>query len=628
MEQVVETRTPEYGEPLPASPEKEKKPKKKKRRIKARWIVLAVILVIIIVVFAMCRSAVNNVMSSLLAYDDTTVLTPTDLSYSIGATGTVVSANGRSVYSTQGYTVDELFVKVGDTVRAGDPLCKLDGSSLEKQIATKELSMELSAKSAQLQVQSARDSYKLNKDSLDNGTNASLISAQTQVDNAYNSWVKAQETYEQYKKGNDRGENSQILQAQANVRNALATLNQAKAAASGGGDYDQNAVDEAYAAWQEAEANLLLAQAAFDADSSEANATALVNAKNAVESTKATYQSLANKGSSSGSSISVATAQAAYDDAVAALNAAKRSANYTEDDYEEAIDTAYTAYENAKKSLLASEASAQQQLNASLNSYKSAQLSANNELAVMELAQLQDSLDETTITSPISGTVTAVYAKVGASGSGLLFVVEDTEHLLVETSVKEYDLGTVQAGMEVHIRSDSTGDERFLGTINNIAPASRKTNDGSIDTSGEVVFDTEVGVTSMNTGLRIGMSVRLDLIIESKEQVLCVPYEAVYTNAAGETCVLTLTPQEDGNFLIGELPVTTGMETDLDIEIYGEGVVSGVRVINVPGTYRLMIGQSIPLSEVSLFGGSGELQMGGGMRMGGGGAAMSVTTVG
>ena len=79
----------------------------------------------------------------------------------------------------------------------------------------------------------------------------------------------------------------------------------------------------------------------------------------------------------------------------------------------------------------------------------SANAGANTAVTQESIRQLNQTLDDTKITAPVSGTVTAVYASVGSSGSGLLFVIEDTEHLVVSTSVKGYDLGDVKTGMTV-----------------------------------------------------------------------------------------------------------------------------------------------------------------------------------
>lgn len=163
-------------------------------------------------------------------------------------------------------------------------------------------------------------------------------------------------------------------------------------------------------------------------------------------------------------------------------------------------------------------------------------------------------------TDSAAGTVTAVYAEVGSSGSGLLFVIEDVNDLVVSTSVKGYDMGTVQTGMKVAIYSDATGDKEIEGVISRIAPTSNKTSQGATDTSSEATFAAEVEITSQDTGLCIGMEAQLDYIIAEQSSVLAAPYDAVYKNENGQTCVLAVIEQEDGKYLIQEVAVTTGMD--------------------------------------------------------------------
>lgn len=59
--------------------------------------------------------------------------------------------------------------------------------------------------------------------------------------------------------------------------------------------------------------------------------------------------------------------------------------------------------------------------------------------------------------------MTAVYAKEGVPAAGLLFVVENTDDLVIKTALKEYDVATVQEGMPTEIKSDATGEEVFRG---------------------------------------------------------------------------------------------------------------------------------------------------------------------
>ena len=213
----------------------------------------------------------------------------------------------------------------------------------------------------------------------------------------------------------------------------------------------------------------------------------------------------------------------------------------------------------------------------------------------MSLRQLRADLEGTEITAPAAGTVTAVYAEVGSSGAGLLFVIEDVDNLVVATSVKDYDVASVSTGMAVAIQSDSTGDEVYDGEVTSIAPTAAKNAAGETDTSGDISFATDVAVTSQDTGLRIGMSVELDFVLDEALNALSVPYDAVYENDQGQTCLLVLEEGEDGELLLTELPVTTGLETDLDTAVSGEGLGEGTRIVTDPERYLPLAGMAVTL---------------------------------
>ena len=165
---------------------------------------------------------------------------------------------------------------------------------------------------------------------------------------------------------------------------------------------------------------------------------------------------------------------------------------------------------------------------------------------------------------------------------------------MVATSVKDYDVGTVKTGMPVTIKSDSTGDAVYDGEITSIAPTADKTAAGTTNTSGgDVSFAADVAVRSEDTGLRIGMSVRLNFLVEKADSVLSVPYGALYQNDAGEDCVLAALEQEDGTYLLAEYPVTAGMENDLDIVIEGPDLKEGMRIVSEPDLYRPYLGQAL-----------------------------------
>jgi len=195
------------------------------------------------------------------------------------------------------------------------------------------------------------------------------------------------------------------------------------------------------------------------------------------------------------------------------------------------------------------------------------------------LQKLEKDLADSLIKTPVDGTVTAVFAKVGSSGNGLLFVVEDTENLLITTYVKEYDIDKVHEGQAVTIKSDATGDALLNGEVIKIAPTSEKDATGETIIASTVEFEVQIAVLDHDSGLKIGMNTRLNIILEEKADVYAVPYNAVSVNADGRSIIYILTDEPE-KAMIQELVVETGIETDFYTEVRGEGLSDGVKVVN------------------------------------------------
>jgi multidrug resistance efflux pump len=137
---------------------------------------------------------------------------------------------------------------------------------------------------------------------------------------------------------------------------------------------------------------------------------------------------------------------------------------------------------------------------------ESTQVAAGIELLEITIEMLENQLERAVIKSPISGTVTSVFASEGAIGAGLLFVVEDMESLRIMTSVREHDISRIYEGMEVIITADSNGNAEYTGVISRISPAAK------VD-SPIVEFEVEVIITSDKVGLRIGVSARVEIFV-------------------------------------------------------------------------------------------------------------------
>ena len=619
----------QQGKQRPQKPQKPKKPRKPwtVKRILV-WVAVGVVGIFIayscVAAPIMAANALKGQVSASLGV---TTLQEKDIQNTIGGTGTVESGQKHYVYpTTSGYSVMEIPVEVGDTVQAGDVLCILDDSALASQRESSELSLDQNVRAADQQVKTVRDSYEAAVAAVKDGTNSTLISAQSQVTNAYYSYLSAVDQYNQYQDSLNRASAAlstakQSLEAAnekvAAIQQAIQEKEQAEAGTdttipgtdvttpgtdvtTPGMDVNNPGTDVTTPGGNTSTTPGTDTSGASGADTSTtpgADTSAASGAE--AQSTQAAMAGgsapAASAQSNSGGyrDMTLAQLQAALPAAQAEQAAAQTAVNEAQAAYNSAsgqgyslslaVDSAYNGYVTALKSLDAAIASVETQLQSSENQLDSAKLSAQSarETRELTLEQMDESMEDLVITAPAAGTVTAVYATVGGPSTGLLFVIEDVEDLVVKTTIRSYDVGQVQEGMDVTIKSDATGDASFAGTVSFIAPASQKTATGETNTANEV-FDAEVKVLSQDTGLRIGMSVRLNYVLEAETGVLAVPYDAVYTNASGQSCVMAARDQGNGKYLLEEIPVTTGVESDVEVAISGPGIQAGLQVLNDP----------------------------------------------
>ena len=122
------------------------------------------------------------------------------------------------------------------------------------------------------------------------------------------------------------------------------------------------------------------------------------------------------------------------------------------------------------------------------------------------LEQMERHLEEGVITSPISGTITAIYAEHGEFSMARLFTVENLDELRVLANIREYDLPNIYVGKPVLITAYATGEQVHTGVITLISPR-------AISIFPVVEFEIEVVITS-NYALLPGMSARVQIDID------------------------------------------------------------------------------------------------------------------
>ena len=243
------------------------------------------------------------------------------------------------------------------------------------------------------------------------------------------------------------------------------------------------------------------------------------------------------------------------------------------------------AYTNALNNYNATLEQTREALRTAQVNYDSA-ISANTDTQVLVIENMERQLGDSVIRAPVSGTVTAAYAKSGTRGSGLLFVIEDTENLVIKTTIKEYDISKAKVGMSVLIRSDSTGSAVYEGVVSRIAPAAVKDSNGETVLGTDIEFDAQVDILSKQTDLRVGMNTRLNVILEKKDHAYSVPYDAIVTGSNGENSVFIV--MEDSHqkgagqnkHIAKQLNVSTGIETDFLIEISSPDLLDGIKIVS------------------------------------------------
>ena len=162
-----------------------------------------------------------------------------------------------------------------------------------------------------------------------------------------------------------------------------------------------------------------------------------------------------------------------------------------------------------------------------LKEFKDAVESADDNLenAENKLSNTQDSVDDYTITAPISGTVITKNAKVGdkisksSSGTTTMAVIYDLSTMTLEMSVDELDVSSIKVGQSVEITADAVEGETFAGTVTNVSLQSSYSNG---------VTNYPVTVTLDDTGsLLPGMNVDAKIILDSSENALVIPASAL-----------------------------------------------------------------------------------------------------
>lgn len=145
---------------------------------------------------------------------------------SVSEKGKVVPSNSVEVFPEKSLPVTEINVKVGDKVKKGDVIAKLDSSSIEQQLKSRKAQKEATDKNVSAQISAAKKRLSEAVTGQKTGKNPALVAAETSLTQAMDQYLAAEKSYNDFKRSIDERYNQGIV-AEKDSRQNLAQQEEA-----------------------------------------------------------------------------------------------------------------------------------------------------------------------------------------------------------------------------------------------------------------------------------------------------------------------------------------------------------------------------------------------------------------
>ena len=141
--------------------------------------------------------------------------------------------------------------------------------------------------------------------------------------------------------------------------------------------------------------------------------------------------------------------------------------------------------------------------------------------AEISMQNLQDAMNNYTITAPISGTIIEKDAKVGdaVKAADTLCIVYDLSYLEMRINVDELQISSISVGQKVQITADAVPDKTYVGTVTRVSM--KGTSNG-----GTTTYPVTIRIDDTD-GLRPGMNANAEIVVAEANNALVVPNAAV-----------------------------------------------------------------------------------------------------
>ena len=141
--------------------------------------------------------------------------------------------------------------------------------------------------------------------------------------------------------------------------------------------------------------------------------------------------------------------------------------------------------------------------------------------AEISMQNLQDAMNNYTITAPISGTIIEKDAKVGdaVKAGDTLCIVYDLSYLEMSINVDELQISSISVGQQVQITADAVPDKTYVGTVTRVSMK-------GASNGGTTTYPVTIRIDDTD-GLRPGMNANAEIVVAEAKNALVVPNAAV-----------------------------------------------------------------------------------------------------
>ena len=222
----------------------------------------------------------------------------------------------------------------------------------------------------------------------------------------------------------------------------------------------------------------------------------------------------------------------------------------------------------------------------SLEEYQDAQYTFDKAKKDLEVAETD--VSNMIITAPMDGVVVGEpitpgsMAVQGSNNPTVILRIADLSEKLVKAKVDETDIGSVKVGEHADFTVDAYPDENFSAQVIKISQTDtanswnvNNSSSGSSSSSNAVIYYyVTFHAPDPKNLLLPAMTARLDIIVGQVNNALCVPIDALKTDAKG-SYVERITKDAQGKDVAEKVYITVGLYGEEFVEVTGGGLNPG-----------------------------------------------------